>query len=90
MSFGHLNTGYSISWLIIGGESGYKTKIRQLELHPVMHLIREADYYGIKVFFKQMGTLLAEHFNLKDPKGGNLEEYPPHVEFLKRREFPEA
>lgn len=44
-----------IDWIIIGGESGSKDKIRPMKEIWVMELFEIARLYGCKIFFKQFG-----------------------------------
>jgi protein gp37 len=81
----HWNT--LIDWMIIGGESGFKTKVRDLDLSIVKRTIDNAG--DVKIFFKQLGVLAASKFKLNDINGGDIDEYPPALEWLKRRESPE-
>lgn len=89
---GNIDFGYHtfefINWVIIGGESGHLKDIRKLDLEHVKSVINQSKEYGIKVLFKQLGTLLAKELKLTDTKGGNFEEYPQHLDWLKIREYP--
>lgn len=77
-----------IDWLIIGGESGPLTKIRKLNTLHVKIMMLEAKVYGIKIFFKQLGTILAKELGLQDFKGGDFDEFPADLQGLKIRQFP--
>jgi protein gp37 len=89
---------YPVDWVIIGGESGSKS--RPFNLNWGRSLIWQCQDNGIKVFFKQMGGnatdsvpyipgTLAESVNwqveFKDKKGGTLEEWPREFQI---REVP--
>lgn len=77
-----------IDWIIIGGESGFKKDARKLDLTHVQSVITQCDQIGIKVFFKQLGVQVASALKLNDTKGGNFDEYPDVLEWLKIRETP--
>lgn len=83
-----LTYGYDIHWCIIGGESGPVNKIRKLDVKSVELLIKQCDYFGIKVFFKQLGTVLAKYTNQQHSKGADFREYPNEFKNLLRREVP--
>lgn len=72
-----------IDWLIIGGESGPRS--RKMELAWAMGLVRQAREAGVPVFVKQLGTELGRVYDA-GPKGGELERFP---KALRHREFPE-
>ena len=46
--------------------------------------------YKIKIFFKQLGSILAKQYKLNDGHGGTFEEYPELLDWLKIREIPES
>ncbi|MEK6882448.1 MAG: DUF5131 family protein, partial [Nanoarchaeota archaeon] len=79
-----------IDWVIYGGESGPISKIRELDLSAVRYMIDQAKEKGIKVFFKQTGSILSKKLKLKDGHGGTFEEYPELLEWLKIREIPDS
>lgn len=81
---------HGIDWIIFGGESGTLSKIRETNLSHVNTMIQQAKKFGIKVFFKQLGTILAKKYKLNDGHGGNFDEYPIGLDFLKIREIPNA
>ena len=80
---------YGINQIIIGGESGPISKIRELDLNVVRYMIDQSKEKGIKVFFKQTGSILAKKLKLKDGHGGDFDEYPPALDWLKIREIPD-
>ena len=85
--YGH-RLGDLLDWVIIGGESGHiqgKYAARPCKLEWIEDLIRQAHEYGIPVFVKQLGSVLAREMRLKDPHGRNMSEWP---EELRIREFP--
>jgi len=84
-----LTYAYDFHWCIIGGESGSVNKIRKLDVKHVELLIKQCDFYGIKVFFKQLGTVLAKYTNQQSLKGADFNEYPNEFKALMRREVPE-
>lgn len=79
---------WPVDWIIIGGESGFKKDARQLDLNNVRNIIDQCDQRTNKVFFKQLGVQVASKLKLNDTKGGNFDEYPDILEWLKIRETP--
>lgn len=77
-------------WVIIGGESGFKKDCRELDLRSVKLTVALLRSAGVKVFFKQLGVIVASKLKLNDDKGGNFEEYPEHLEWLQVREVPNS
>ena len=79
-----------LSWIVVGAESGDlsgKYKARHCELEWIELIVRRAKQYGVPVFVKQLGTVIAKQLKLKDRKGGDINEWPEH---LRIREFPEV
>lgn len=77
-----------IHWVIVGGESGNDTgkyRYRPCELHWIESIVRQCQTNGVPVFVKQFGTYLAKQLNLKDHHGGDILEFPQHLQV---REFP--
>lgn len=83
-----LNPDYKLDWVIIGGESGFKKDARKLHLSQVKLVFEKAKVQGTKIFFKQLGTILSKEHKLLDGHGGNFDEYPPALDWLKVREIP--
>lgn len=81
-----INEKYKIDWIIIGGESGFLKDCRKLSLNQVKLLFDRSG--NTKIFFKQLGRIVAHDHKLKDWVGGDFTEYPPALEWLKRREIP--
>lgn len=73
-----------VSWVIIGGESG--PNARPMSLDWARKIDFQCRQAGVPVFWKQLGAVQARNLGLKDPKGGNPDEWP----FEGRREFPES
>lgn len=76
-----------IHWAIIGGESGNengKYKYRECKIEWIEELIKDLKC-TTKIFVKQLGTYLAKEMKLSDRHGGNIEEFPKHLQL---REFP--
>jgi protein gp37 len=48
--------GRSIDWVIIGGESGGRFKVRPFLVNAARDLVHECSKYSIATFFKQMGS----------------------------------
>lgn len=77
-----------IDWVIVGGESGNengKYKYRPCELEWIENIVGICKFYGIPVFVKQMGTYLSKQLGMSDRHGGNIDEFPKH---LQARDFP--
>lgn len=77
-----------IDWVIIGGESGNhsgKWLYRACELDWITDLIWQCNGNRTAVFVKQLGTQLAKDMHLSDRHGGNIEEWPLHLQV---REMP--
>ncbi len=73
-----------IDWLIIGGESG--PRARSFNPAWAVKIIDQCRDSGARVFVKQLGSSPFA-LDLKDPKGGNIKEWPDR---LRVREFPES
>jgi protein gp37 len=70
-------------WIIIGGESGNNTgkyKFRECKLGWIESIVNECTQFDVPVFVKQLGTHLAKEMKLKDRHGGNMEEWPQHLQ----------
>ncbi len=83
-----ISDAVKIDWAIIGGESGNengKYKYRPCKLEWIESLASEAQGYGTAVFIKQMGTYLAKELKMSDRHGGNIDEFPKHLQI---RNFP--
>lgn len=77
-----------IDWVIIGGESGNHTGkwlYRACDLDWIASLISQCLENGTAAFVKQLGTQLAKDLHLSDRHGGNIEEWPQHLQV---REMP--
>jgi protein gp37 len=77
-----------LDWIIIGGESGNDTgkwQYRPMEISWAEKLVEEAKSHNIPVFVKQLGTYQAKQLKLNDRHGGDLKEFPPHLQI---REYP--
>lgn len=70
-----------LHWIIVGGESG--PRARTMVNDWARSLVDQAREVGVAPFVKQLGT----RPGLRDPKGGDPEEWP---EDLRVREFPEV
>jgi protein gp37 len=80
-----------IDWVIIGGESGNDTgnyRYRPCEIEWIQYLVEELVWEEIPVFVKQLGTCLSKQYGLKDRHGGDMDEWPESLNYLKKREFP--
>lgn len=81
-----------ISWVIVGGESG--PKARACRVDWVRDVVEQCRRHGVPCFVKQLGARpvmpcwpdgTEAVAKLKDPKGGDMEEWP---EDLRVREWP--
>lgn len=78
---------YRIDWVIIGAESGTGDRPRAYDLQWGRDVIRVCEKYGVAVYNKQLGTVLARELHLIDRKGANPDEWP---EDMRVQEFPRA
>lgn len=76
-----------IDWVIVGGESG--PGARPCTIGHIRSLVRQCQAAGAACFVKQLGAKPVNREGvahpLKDPKGGDMAEWP---EDLRVREFP--
>lgn len=76
-----------LDWIIVGGESG--PGARPFDTRWAVSTIAACARYGVACFVKQMGSrplsLKGAPVKLKDPKGGDMSEWPPH---LRVRQWP--
>lgn len=76
-----------IHWAIIGGESGNETgkyRYRPCKIEWIEELISDLTP-TTEVFIKQMGTHLAKELKMSDRHGGDINEFPEHLQI---RNFP--
>jgi protein gp37 len=72
-----------MDWLVIGGESGNDNgfyRYRPCELDWIEHLVEEGTDASVATFVKQTGTHLAKELKLNDRHGGDISEFPPHLQ----------
>lgn len=88
-----------LDWVIYGGESGPRSRIANVDW--ARSAMRQCAAAGVPFFLKQLGTNAIETLRgvrsptcpsmwlgrVKDPKGGNMEEWP---EDLRVRQLPEV
>lgn len=72
-----------IDWVLIGGESGPKARLMELEW--ARDIISACRATGTPVFMKQLGSAARKLRGLKHPRGENPSEWP---EDLRVREWP--
>ncbi len=82
-----------LDWVIVGGESG--PGARPCDVAWIRSIVQQCKAAGVPVFVKQLGSRAmftprayggtGGWFDMRDPKGGNPEEWP---EDLRVREFP--
>jgi protein gp37 len=76
-------------WIILGGESGPITKIRKLDLTNVSIIVDQIKIYGeIKLFVKQLGSVLSKQYKLNNKAATDITEWPNHLDWLKIQEIP--
>lgn len=78
----------AIDWVIVGGESGNengKYRYRPCELVWIEKIVEDCQRNHIPVFVKQLGTYISKQLKLKDRHGGDIDEFPTHLQI---REFP--
>lgn len=80
----------AIDWVIVGGESG--PGARPCNVEWIRSIVRQCSDTDVACFVKQLGskpekTSGAGLERLKDPKGGDMEEWPAD---LRVRQFPSA
>ncbi len=78
----------AIDWVIIGGESGNnvgKYRYRECKLEWIEKIVDQCKAANVPVFVKQLGTHLAKEMKLKDRHGGDILEFPEHLQI---RQFP--
>lgn len=90
----HIDSNFDFStimwfnWIIIGGESGNETgkyQYRPCDIEWIEELINSFSSCGVAVFVKQLGTYLSKKMGMSDRHGGNIDEFPEHLQI---REFP--
>jgi len=77
-----------IDWVIVGGESGNDNgpyKYRPCKLEWINKIVAQCNEQEVPVFIKQLGTQLAKDLELTDRHGGNIDEFPKHLQI---RQFP--
>lgn len=82
-SEGYDNSYPAIDWVIVGGESGNdngKYRYRACEIEWIEKIVSECYNFDIPVFVKQLGTHLAKTLGLKDHHGGDIKEWPKHLQ----------
>jgi len=81
-------THWGLDWIIIGGESGNeigKYRYRPCKLEWIEDIVSDCQEAEIPVFIKQLGTYLSKELKMSDRHGGNIDEFPEHLQI---REFP--
>ncbi|MFP4410981.1 DUF5131 family protein [Coleofasciculus sp.] len=75
-----------IHWVIVGGESGQNA--RPCRIEHIYSVVSQCQKSDVAVFVKQLGSRpLGLSICLKDPKGGDISEFP---EFVKVRQLPKG
>lgn len=73
-----------INWVIVGGESG--PGARKCNAEWINDLKHDCLSAGVPVFIKQLGSVTARLWKLRDSKGGDISEWPG---FFQVRQMPE-
>jgi protein gp37 len=84
-----ITTLMQIDWIIIGGESGNDTgkyRYRPCKIEWIESLVDDFRATS-KIFVKQLGTHLAKEMKMTDRHGGNIKEFPKHLQL---HEFPKG
>ena len=74
---------FEFDWVIVGGESGNekgKYRYRECKLEWIESIINQCVLYKVPVFVKQLGTHLSKQLKLKDRHGGEISEWPKHLQ----------
>lgn len=79
------SAGGSVNWVILGGESGHRS--RDCDSEWLRVLMEECQALSVACFVKQLGSNLARSLGLKHPKGGEEQEWPA---VFRVRQFPIA
>lgn len=72
-----------IHWVIVGGESGNyngKYRFRPCQVEWIESIVHECKGAEVPVFVKQLGTHLKKEMNLSDRHGGDISEFPKHLQ----------
>jgi protein gp37 len=69
--------------VIVGGESG--PNARPMAAEWLTSLRDQCLLAGVPVFIKQLGAVMAQKFRCRDPKGGDMSEWPAEYRV---RQFP--
>lgn len=69
---GFVTTIHPVDWIIVGGESGALNSIRDFHIGNAVGMIARSH---CPVFVKQLGTVVAHHYNLNHKKGGDPNEW---------------
>jgi protein gp37 len=73
----------TVDWVIVGGESG--PNARPMAAEWLTSLRDQCLLAGVPVFIKQLGAVMAQKFRCRDPKGGDMSEWPAEYRV---RQFP--
>lgn len=79
-----------IDWVIVGGESGNENgmyRYRPCDIKWIESVVEDCKKFKIPVFVKQLGTHLAKELKLSDRHGGDISEWPQHLQI---RQFPSS
>lgn len=74
---------HGIDWVIVGGESGNENgmyRYRECKLEWIENIIEFCRVSNVPVFVKQLGTHLSKKMGLKDRHGGDMDEWPSHLQ----------
>lgn len=80
---------HKVSWVVVGGESGRNA--RPCAIGWLTSVVQQCHSANIPVFVKQLGSncvvLPGLSFGYSDRKGGDIAEFPPHLQI---RQFPQV
>lgn len=79
-----------INQIVSGGESGAVSKIRKLDLLWIKGLKEQCEKYNIRFYFKQLGSILAKEYRMRDKWGADFDNYPQQLDWIKVRQVPSS
>lgn len=95
--------GPKLDWIIVGGESGAKSKVEPFNVEWARSTVEQCAASGVACFVKQFGSApfmvtkitnskvidsATVKYQFKDSKGGDWTEWDGELEKLKVRQFP--
>lgn len=80
-----LTRSRGIDWVIVGGESGSRSKARPCDLDWIRDIMHQCELARVPVFVKQVGRNPVGASGIRDPKGEDPTEWPLD---LRLRQYP--